>query len=104
VETDLVSDAVSVRSEEGEVELSISHRRGAKERATSDSSSEHEIQTAVRSNPPRLNNNIPEKKSGIFVDGQGNSLHFYIMVDLKNRKDLVKIVRVRGELYFPESY
>ncbi|KAF8530962.1 hypothetical protein JB92DRAFT_2854436 [Gautieria morchelliformis] len=96
VDTDVVSDAASVRSEEGEVELSVSHRRAAKERATNGSSSDHEIQTAIRSNPPRSNNNKPRKKSGIFVDGQGNPLRFYIMVDLKNRKDLVKIVRTHN--------
>ena len=93
VDTDVVSDAASIRSE-GEVELSISRGRRGKGRTISDSSSDHEVQTAVRSNPPRSKENILRKLTGIFADERGMPQKFYVMVDIKNRKDLLKIIRV----------
>lgn len=93
VDTDPVSDDASIRSEEREVELSISRGRGAKKRKSSDVSSDRGIQTAIRSTALHSKEKIP-KKTGIFVNKNGDSKTFYVMVDLKNRQDLLKIIRV----------
>lgn len=94
VDPDLTSDNASATSEEAEVELSISRRSRTRKRMMSDSPSDPEIQTAVRSNPPRPKETTPKTKSGIFADGKGRSRTFYVMIDIKNRKDLLRIIRV----------
>lgn len=96
VDTDLVSDAASLRSEEREVELTISGKRSARKRANRDPFYDYDVQTAIRSKPPRSKERVPEKKlTGIFVDEQrGIPRRFYVMVDIKNRKNLLKIIRV----------
>lgn len=94
VDPDLASDSASATSEEAEVELTIARRCRTRKRMMSDSPSDPEIQTAVRSNPPRPKETAPKTKTGIFADGKGRSRTFYVMIDLKNRKDLLRIIRV----------
>ncbi|KAF8577876.1 hypothetical protein K439DRAFT_1664032 [Ramaria rubella] len=94
---DLISEDASVRSEEAQVELVISdRRRKGKRRALNAPSSDSDVQTAVRSNPPGPKLDVSNGKKGIFTDGQGFPKNIYAMVDLKNRKDLLKIVRKHG--------
>jgi hypothetical protein len=95
VDIGMASDSASIQSDEDKVEqLTTPKKNKGKGRARSNSYDRSEIQRAIRSKPPRSKEPTFTSDQGIFVDDWGIPKKFYIMVDLKNRKDLLKIVKV----------
>lgn len=97
LDTHMISDPVLVEPHENNLEQPAPKNKKGKGRASSSPYEEGEIERAIRSKPPRSKEANFTNDRGIFVDDWGMPKKFYIMVDLKNRKDFLKIVKVRSK-------
>jgi hypothetical protein len=91
-DAELASEGHGTQSE-GEVEITVldKKRKRKARRQTSSSFDDEPVQMAIRSNPP--------VRSGIFTDDKASPSKFFVTLDLKNRKELLQIIRVR--FYYP---
>ncbi|KAF8525157.1 hypothetical protein BU17DRAFT_84081 [Hysterangium stoloniferum] len=98
-DAELASEDHSTHSE-GEVEVTVLDRKQKRKARRNSTSSldDGAIQTAIRSNPPRVwpKPNVPSVKNGIFTDDRGLPSKFFVTLDLRIRKELLKIIRKHG--------